>query len=75
MYFTFKNYLSYECEKYLSEISDVKLRVPLTKLRISAHDLEIERGRYTNTPRENKYVNFTTAMLRPNITFCLYPPR
>ena len=72
MYSNFKDCLSYECEKYLSAISNVKLRVALTKFRISAHDLEIERGRYTN---KIEYVNSATAMLRPNILFCLYAPR
>ena len=48
------SYLSYECEKYLTAISNVKLRVALTKFRISAHDLEIERVRYPYTTRENR---------------------
>ena len=36
----------YELENYLSYISNITDRVNLTKLRISAHQLRIEKGRY-----------------------------
>ena len=41
-------------EPYLDEIKNPVNRYRTTRLRISAHDLEIETGRYTNTPRENR---------------------
>ena len=37
---------SFGTECYLKSISNPKLRVALSKLRASSHDLEIERGRY-----------------------------
>ena len=77
MYSNFKNCLSYECEKYLSAISNVKLKIALTKFRFAAHDLEIEKGSLDILIPQGKleYVNFATVMLRPNITFYLYTPR
>ena len=44
----------FEYEKYLDTILDIRHRITLTKLRISAHKLEIERGRYLNVPRNNR---------------------
>ena len=42
-------------EEYLN-IKDFKMRSILTRFRISAHNLEIETGRYTSpkTPLENR---------------------
>ena len=37
---------SFGTEFYLKSISNLKLRVALSKLRASSHDLKIERGRY-----------------------------
>ncbi len=34
------------CEKYFSDISNISYRINLTKLRVIAHQLRIERGRY-----------------------------
>ena len=42
--FTKKTIFGTEC--YLKSISNPKLRIALSKLRTSSHDLEIERGRY-----------------------------
>ncbi|KXJ16376.1 hypothetical protein AC249_AIPGENE6529 [Exaiptasia diaphana] len=47
-YRTFK--ITYQQESYLKEVSNIKHRIALTKLRISNHSLEIERG------REKKYL-------------------
>ena len=41
-------------EKYLTEISNVKHRTALTRIRMSSHSLNIEEGRYTSTLRENR---------------------
>ena len=54
--------------KYLS-IREFSLRSSLTKLLISAHDLEIERGRYTstktqtNSSRENRFCGYCKNVL------------
>ena len=40
-------------EKYVEYISNDKLRTELAAFRISAHNLDIERGRHVNVPREN----------------------
>ena len=39
---------------YLSDINNFDERAALTQIRISAHDLKIETGRYSNQPRENR---------------------
>ena len=46
-------------EEYLNQLPFFKSRQSLTKLRISAHTLEIERGRYKRPiiPRENRLCN------------------
>ena len=41
-------------EPYLDVISNPSHRYRTTRLRISAHDLEIEAGRYSKTPREKR---------------------
>ena len=45
-------------EAYIDAIKGFSRRYNTTKLRISSHDLEIERGRYTNTPRELRICNW-----------------
>lgn len=45
---------NFGCEKYLSIINNFELRRSLTRLRISAHSLEIEKGRYKGIPRHNR---------------------
>ena len=41
-------------ETYLDTVSNAKFRFRTTKLRISAHDLEVETGRYHGIPREER---------------------
>jgi hypothetical protein len=45
-------------EKYLTCIQEKKFRIALTRFRISAHDLRIETGRYTNTDRQNRICSY-----------------
>ena len=45
---------SFFLENYLNSIKIKKYRVALTKFRLSSHDLEIERGRYTNISTEER---------------------
>ena len=40
-------------ESYLDAVSGFSRRYSTTQLRIGAHELEIERGRYNNSYREN----------------------
>lgn len=51
-YATFKKQFMYE--PYLNVIKDPIVRSCVTKLRISAHKLEIETGRYCNVTAENR---------------------
>ena len=51
-YVTFK--ANFGCEKYLDIVKKFEDRRSLTRFRISAHHLLIERGRYSNTPRHNR---------------------
>ena len=41
-------------ESYLEQVPNYTDRANMARLRISAHRLEIEVGRYTNTPREKR---------------------
>ena len=41
-------------ERYLSGVNIKKFRIALSRFRCSSHDLQIEKGRYTNTPREER---------------------
>jgi hypothetical protein len=45
----------FKFEKYLDEIMNVKQRKALTKLRCSAHNLQIEIGRHQKTPRNERH--------------------
>ena len=45
---------SYKLEPYLINSKEIRHRMALCKLRISAHDLQIEKGRYSNTPLEKR---------------------
>ena len=45
-------------ETYLDEIRGFSRRYSMTQIRISSHNLEIERGRYTETPKELRICNW-----------------
>ena len=45
---------NYDEENYLSAITYHKYRSTITRLRISAHFLPTEKGRYESTPREKE---------------------
>ena len=45
-------------------------RYSTTKLRISAHELEIERGRYSDTLRENRICNWCKISMGAKIIEC-----
>ena len=44
----------FDQESYLNDVTNFTARSALTKLRISAHDLKIETGRYSLLPREER---------------------
>lgn len=49
---------SFEREPYLNVLKSDIQRKYMTAFRTASHKLEIETGRYTNTPRNNRiYVN------------------
>ena len=52
------NYVKFKChfglEKYLSILRSPEHRKNFARLRISAHRLRIEQGRYQGTPRQNR---------------------
>ena len=52
-------------EKYLN-INEFQLRSSLTKILISSHDLEIEKGRYTNVPRDTRLCKYCNEILNIN---------
>lgn len=54
LYRQLKSVFTSSPDKYLSNITSHLYRTTVTKLRISAHQLGIETGRYTNTPREKR---------------------
>ena len=52
---TYQKYkFNFRREIYLNEIENKNHRRYLTKFRISAHNLEIEMGRYKNKPRDER---------------------
>ena len=58
-YVLFKN--EFCMENYLMYVKSSKLRKLLSKLRLSSHDLFIEKGRYTNIPREQRLCKFCNS--------------
>ena len=53
-------------EIYLDVTKGFSRRYSTTKLRISSHDLEIESGRYCNTPRECRVCHWCSLSLGVN---------
>ena len=58
---------SFQKEPYLDETKIPTNRYRTTRFRISAHDLEIETGRYSNIPRENRSCKWCLLTLSSNI--------
>ncbi len=50
-------------ESYLDHVNRYSDRINITKLRISAHSLEIETGRHNNTPREERICSWCKITL------------
>ena len=58
---------NFQKEPYLDTIINPTYRYKTTQLRISAHDLEIETGRYSNTPREARLCKWCLLTLSDNL--------
>ena len=52
----------YKIEPYLTRVKDTKTRKDITRLRISAHSLEIEKGRYLMKPMDERKCNGCSAI-------------
>ena len=48
----------YGQEKYLSNVHNFELRRAITKIRICSHKLNIEAGRYSKIPRDQRFCPF-----------------
>ena len=57
----------FEKEPYLDVVKNASNRFRITRLRISAHDLEIERGRYKNIPRAERFCKWCQISLSANL--------
>ena len=63
-------------EEYLDFISEKKYRIALSKFRVSAHNLAIEKGRHENIPRnERKCRNCNLNVIENEYHFLLVCPR
>ena len=58
----------FQKEPYLDIIKKSNFRYRTTRLRISAHDLSIEMGRYSNMPRDTRICKWCKLTLANNIT-------
>ena len=54
-------------EAYLNDTKGFSRRYNTTQLKISAHDLEIERGRYTNAPRDERICTWCNTSMGATI--------
>ena len=66
---TFYNYCKHKFgrETYLDTTKGFSRRYNTTKIRISAHDLEIESGRYNKTSREMRICNWCKISMRTDV--------
>ena len=62
----------FELQKYLEFPLAKELRSLLTKLRISAHSLPIETGRYNNTLKEQRFCKHCPTSVENESRFILY---
>ena len=56
-------------EKYLSLVTSQKDRISLTKLRLSNHQLMIEKGRHENIPKEIRFCPFCKNQVEDEVHF------
>lgn len=68
-YFHFKS--EFKHEAYLNYVKIRKFRYALATLRSSSHNLEIERGGYNNTPKENRICELCNSAIETEYHFVL----
>ena len=70
-YFSFKEH--FEFEQYLNIIKNFDKRRSLTKFRISAHRLKIERGRFSKPPIpvENRFCDYCVSEIEDEFHFLI----
>ena len=61
-------------EKYLSQITNPITRQACTKLRLSNHTLNIEKGRHNNTPKEARFCPFCPTSVETETHFLIECP-
>ena len=67
---------SFQYESYLDTVKDSAKRIRMTKLRLSCHDLEIERGRYKSKRIEERLCsNCALGKIEDEIHFLLECPK
>ena len=69
IYKTLKNKTGFE--NYLSIITSQENRISLTKLRLSNHQLNIEKGRHENIPKEMRFCPFCVNTVENEVHFLL----
>ena len=57
-------------ENYLSKIENIQRRTAFTKLRLSNHCLEIEKGRQQRIDKNNRFCPFCSKSTEDENTFC-----
>ena len=60
---------NFDFEDYLNEVRNPQYRKAYTQLRISAHRLEVERGRYLKIPRQSRFCKMCTNGIGDEIHF------
>lgn len=73
MYVNYKS--TFEHEIYFECVTVKKFRNALGKLRTSSHDLGIERGRYSNTGRNQRKCKLCNTEIKTEYHFVLKCPR
>ena len=58
-------------EKYLNITENIIERTAITKIRLSNHDLMIERGRYQNVPAHERFCPFCKNKVETELHFML----
>ena len=72
LYFLRSIFGKFELQKYLEFPLSKELRSILTKLRISAHSLAIETGRYNNTLKKQRFCKHCPTSVENESHFILY---